>query len=238
MVAHSVRLQRRLRWRTSPANGLAAALVAGAVLCAGLSLGTRLLGVEPFVTLFAVTSEQNIPTWYAVGLLMITGLIMIGVGALTPRSDLRLRWGWCASALVLLALSIDELASLHERFGSYGAGLVDATGLLHFSWVVPGLAIALVPVAALAYLGWRLPRAVAVELLAGLGIFLVAAFGLEMLGGFVLNQVGDGHLYALAAATEELLEMVGVIAMLHATARMLAVERFGSRVTLSYAPPG
>ena len=237
MVAQLDRMLPRAHWRASPANVVAAVLVVGAVLCAGLSLGTRLLGVEPFVTLFAVTSEQNVPTWYAVVLLMITGLIMVGVGALTPRSQPRLRWGWWVAALVLIALSIDELASLHERLGSYGASLVDASGLLHFAWVVPGLAVALVPVAALAYLGSRLPRPIAVELLAGLGIFLAAAFGLEMLGGLVLDQIGDGHLYALTATTEELLEMVGVIAMLHAAARMLVVARVGSGLTVTYAPP-
>jgi len=238
MPTGPVQMSRDLRWRASPANTAAVALVVGAVSCAVLSLGARLLGVEPFVTLFAVTSEQNFPTWYAVGLLMITGLLMVGIGVLTPRSQRRLRWGWWVYALVLLALSIDELASLHERLGSYGASLVEnASGLLHFAWVVPGLAVALVPVAALAYLAWHLPRAVAVELAAGLGLFLVAAFGLEMIGGLVLEQIGDGHAYALTAATEEFLEMVGVIAMLHAAARMLAVERAGTRLAITYAPP-
>ena len=58
-----------------------------------------------------------------------------------------------------------------------------------------------------------------------------------MLGGLVLDQIGDGHLYALTATTEELLEMVGVIAMLHAAARMLVVARVGSGLTVTYAPP-
>lgn len=225
-------------WRSSAGNQTAAVLLAGAVLCALASLGTRLLGIEPFVTLFAVTSEQNVPTWYAVALLTATAVAMVAVGALTPRADRRTRTSWFVVAAVLVALSVDELASLHERLGAYGAGLVgDAGGLLHFAWVVPGALVALVPVTAVLVLARRLPRRVAVELVAGLGLFLAAAFGLEMVGGLVLDLAGDGHLYALTAAVEELVEMLGVVVMLHATTRMLVLDRSGGSVTVRFAPP-
>src|SRR5688572_10020503 len=57
-----------------------------------------------------VFSEGNLPTWWSVGLLVLTAVAHAVTGALAPRFS----FAWFVSAGVLAALSLDDHTSLHE----------------------------------------------------------------------------------------------------------------------------
>ena len=50
------------------------------------------------------------------------------------------RRAWASLALLFVALSLDEHSGLHEMLGPPIRRGWDATGVLHFAWVVPGAA--------------------------------------------------------------------------------------------------
>lgn len=223
--------------RTGP-NVLAIALLAGAVLCCFLSLLGVVLGAEPWRTLFAVTSEQNLPTWYSLVLMLLATAVALVVGLLKAPFDRALAIRWYILSAVMLLLSLDEAASIHERLDGVGAAIFSGGGLLHFAWVIPGLVIAAIILSAVYTIGRSLPRPIAVELMAGFAIFFFAALGLEMLGGLILDTVGDGWTYVIVATIEEFLEMLGTIVIVHASARMVSASRQSSgAVLLGYSMP-
>lgn len=215
----------RPRFRASFANRIALTLLVGAFLCSVMSMVGVIVGVEPWLSLFAVTSEQNLPTWYATAALTLAALFA-GSAAVSARvSGGAVWWRWCLVSVTLVGLSIDEASSLHERLGDVGASLVNASGVFHFAWVVPGMLLGGLALAVFIQLVRRLPAAVGMELRWGFGIFLIAAIGLEMVGGFVLDAMGDGWTYVLTATAEEFLETFGIIVVMHATCRMLSIGR-------------
>lgn len=212
-----------MKW--TGANVLAFALLGGAVLCSMLSLVGTVLGREPWLSLFAVTSEQNLPTWYSVVLILFAAAMSLAAGLLNHSRDPRLARRWYILCGLLVLLSLDEAASLHEKLESVGSAIVSGGGLLHFTWVVPGIILAALVLTMVYRLGRALPRPVAVELMAGFGVFLFGAVGLEMVGGLVLSMVGEGWTYVIVSTIEEFLENVGMILVAHAVARMVLVER-------------
>lgn len=117
-----VQRARALRTALTPLDRVVGALALVSVVLVLASQVMRLVGVEPYVTLFAVTSEQNIPTWFSSGLLLVAAVAATGVAALVPRDRRQLRLSWCVLAVVLAALSIDDAAALHERLGGLGSG--------------------------------------------------------------------------------------------------------------------
>lgn len=220
-------------WRAASAAATPAdaVVVPLAVVAVGLVLACLLfrdLGVEPYNTLFAVTVEQNIPTWFAAGLLLVTAVAALAVAALVPRNRRGLRGAWCVFAVVLGALSLDDTVSLHERLGTIGDDLLGAQragGLLHFTWVVPGLLAAAVVVLAVVALARQLPTHVRRQLSFGTALFFSGALGMEMVSGVVLDAFGDAVLYVLVTALEELLEMLGVVVILRGVLRTVEVRR-------------
>lgn len=218
-------------WRTT----IVALLCAGGAVLALLSLVFVVTGSQWWRTFFAVTSEQNMPTWYSAAVLLVVALVAGMVGALARRTDRRLAHRWWVLAVVFVALSIDELVSLHEQLGTLGAQVLEPGGVFHFAWVVPGLVVAAVTVTAVVQLARRLPAPARREMYLGIGVFFAAAVGLEMVGGLVLDSIGTGWTYQVVSTTEEFAEIVGAAIVLHACLRMIDLAPAGRGVDLRYA---
>lgn len=192
---------------------------------------------SPLVLLIDVRAEGSVHTWFNVALLTVGGLLHAGVGALARRAG-SAAWPWALTAAALLLLSLDDLLAVHEQLDPLGRALGGGSGALHFAWVLPGLVLGagLVAVAVLA--AQRLPAAAARWLLLGVAALLLAAVGLESVGGVVLDSVGDGPLYILVSHGEELLETWAAGALL--CAAVAAVRVCGGTgagsVEVSYPP--
>jgi hypothetical protein len=161
--------------------------------------------------------EQNIPTWYASGLLLACALLLFIIARHKRLRGDRYTGHWYGLAALFVFCSIDEIVSIHERLTDPLRQTYGLSGLLYFSWVVVGLAV----VVALALIYARFlrdlePRARGHFLLAGL-VFLSGAIGVEMIGGPVW-ELSDGSsvLSALLIHVEETLELAGVLLFLYA----------------------
>jgi len=187
---------------------------------------------------FDVFSEGNLPTWWSVGLLVLTATAHAVTGALAAAAKVRGAWAWFVSAAVLGALSLDDHTSLHERLERVGQEWVTFERFPGY-WLVPGVLAGLLVATALGLLAVRLSGATRWCMVAGLALLLGSALGMELVQGLLVAEGESGPLYVLVLHAEELGENLGVLLMLTAAARSLAVTRDADRLSVRYAvtPP-
>lgn len=169
--------------------------------------------------------ESNPSTWFSSIQLGLAAVLALVVGH--GRADAR-NWGIVAALLAFL--SLDEVATIHERLG----GLPVLPGIGSRTWAGAGLLL-------VALVAWRLlPWALRLEpplrfaLVAGGLLFVAGAVGFEVLAGDWRVAHGEDGLYWALTTAEEDFELVGVfvvvrllLAHLRATAApiTLAVAR-------------
>lgn len=180
--------------------------------------------------LWDTATEANIWTWTSVTVLML--------GAYAHLATAYLRWNSCRSAAflwvmtagLLAAMSLDDLAALHERLFHYGVLLGGGAGLTFFAWVIPGAFVALGICIAFGFLIRKLYGRPRRYLVSGLAIFFGGALGVEMIGASVTEQEGYSNLYVVIYHIEEMMEALGASLLLGAGLADLPEERR----TLSY----
>ncbi len=170
-----------------------------------------------FVRLFDMDREMNIPTWFSAVLLLLCALRSFEISRRTRQRNSSGAAHWAGLALLFGALSLDEVAEIHEIFSEPMRILFNAAGYLYFAWVIP--AFGLVVLIALLYRRFvlELPgQTRKLFLIAGL-LYLVGSMGVELLGGQHWSHNGRYNLtYLTLTAAEEILEMVGVVVFFHA----------------------
>ena len=201
--------------------------------------------------LFDVGEERSIPTWFeSIQFLLCSMLLAVIAAAKKQRND-RYSLHWGVLSIILLLLSLDEVASIHEAIGQQSERLLhSATGLtpggaISFFWVVPGAIFVLIVL--LAYLRFLadLPRTTRRLFLFAGALFVLGALGLEMLTAQVVSSSGGianwiesssggivGQerasaiptiLKGLQTSVEEMFEMLGLTAFVYA---LLAYIRY------------
>lgn len=165
------------------------------------------LGVSPFLDL---SHEQALGTWVAAVLLLTCGLLALGSGLLARRADRPWQRNWYVLAAVLVLISVDEVAAVHDHLTRPLREATGATGLLYFVWVVPvgllGLAFLVYQLRFLAHLG-RTGRDLVV---AGV-VYVTGAAGFEMAQAVLRDDGGSGSPWDLFPFVEEMLELAGTM---------------------------
>jgi hypothetical protein len=176
------------------ASGATIALLVAAHVVNRLTVDSDLLRLD---------AEANLPTWASSGLFGLAGLAWLAVAA-AERSERRLR---ATLGALLLVLSLDELATLHERLSAeIGASTAE--------WIVQPLA-GLAAIALLVAAGRRAGATARRLLLAALG-----ALVLGHLAELATPAPEEGPVAAALKIVEESLEMlVGAFALAAAAAR-------------------
>lgn len=203
-------------------------LLTGLGLCVELVYARwRPSGLGPVLGFLSLSYEQNLPTWYASGLLLCCALVLAAIAREAALTGASHRWHWRGLAATFLYLSLDEAVGLHEHLGE---GL-ELPGVLYFSWVVP--AAVAVGVFGLLYLPFlaHLPARPRWQFLAAGAIYVTGALGMELPLGYWTERHGNDNLvYALIDLVEESLELLGVSLFLVAL-----VEYLGARVRVTLA---
>jgi len=152
--------------------------------------------------LFDVDEEQTIPNWFSSALLAFGALLMAAIaGAARGRGSAEAP-RWAATSLVMLYMSFDEVAGLHETFNS----------LSPISWTVPFGLLALAVGAYFLPFVLKLRRATVRGIVVAGFIYVMGAVGIE----FITSRIFTGGEfkkfdYAILTALEEGLEMSGAI---------------------------
>ncbi|MEX0827753.1 MAG: hypothetical protein WD005_02260 [Haliea sp.] len=174
------------------------------------------------VDFFYVNQEQNLPSWFSsVQLLFSAGLLAAiwWQEKMTSRPFAR-HWGWLC--LIFVFLSMDEMASLHERtmepLQRLTGGMPD--GIWAPTWLIAGLAFtAVVAIAYLRFFFMCLTPEQRLRLAAAAVVFLSGAVIMEMVAGAVFFPHGyeswvefeETFAYAVTTHVEEFLEMAGIL---------------------------
>lgn len=161
---------------------------------------------------FSPNGEHNLPTWFTAVIMALAALLSALMWRLERARGGSLAGYWAGLALIMLLMSVDEAVSFHEAFVTIFAFMGAWSPWLHFAWVVPGMLLVLI--VGLIYLRflWRLPRPVALYLLASGLIFLSGALVLEMVDGWVLRTWGEDSVqYTIGYVFEDTLEMIGIM---------------------------
>ena len=181
--------------------------------------------------MFLVDHELNVPTLFSV-LLLIQASLLSFVALRCERGNLF----WGLLAVVFLALSLDEMASLHEQLIRPVREALGVSGFLHFAWIIPGAVFVLI----LAILGVKWLRALPSDIRRGFiiaaALYLGAVFLLEAVGGWYGSRIGlHDTIWWLLTTTEETLEMLGLILFGYYAALHIVCNHGLNRIRISVA---
>ena len=160
--------------------------------------------------------ERNPSTWFSALLLALAGSLAFVVGH--GRTDAA-RWNLIAALLWLL--SVDEVASFHERFG----GVPVIPGIGSRAWA--GVGVLLVAFVGVKLLPWALTleHRLRFALFAGSAVFVTGAIGFEVLSGNHELAHGKDTSYWVLATIEENLELLGALLVVRGLLDHLAATR-------------
>jgi hypothetical protein len=196
----------------------------------------RLLG---FVPEFGLDYENNIPTYFTALLLLSAALLAWGANRLARvRRDPFARH-WAVLGGILAYISVDEIASLHERLIPPLRHALGADGIFYFAWVIPGIVLLLLFLIAYARFFWALERRWKRLFAAAGTIYVAGGLGMELVGGGYVSQYGQATLaYALISTVEEVLEMVGLAVLIYALLEYMRAHLSSIRISLNEATEG
>lgn len=182
-----------------------------------------------FFKLIHIDRELSVSTWFASALWLLLAVIAFTAGVLADSK----RGYWFAFGAIAAIASMDETATLHEKFYLAGSALTAYLPFDFFSyrWVIVGVIIATVVAVSLLPFVLSLPRPVTIGVIAGGAVFLAGAIGLETVGGHLEDVYGDRswQLHAIMHV-EEFFEYMGVAIAIYALSGMIRlVRRNGSR---------
>ena len=171
--------------------------------------------------------EANLPTWYSSAKLLVLGLLL-GIFA---KDRIRTAGSLHGYGILLimpalsLALSLDEVAMIHEWIGQLSDSLLPTghrsatalsrTGIWMFLLGVPFLVVTALAWTRFIHVVHVNRRAVRLYL-SGFAAHVASALGTEILSNFV-----SGAAYVAQVATEEFGEMVGVTLMIGGSLELL-----------------
>jgi hypothetical protein len=184
-----------------------------------------------------VATEGNLPTGWSAGLFS-AGAVLYGILAwLTWKTRAGGTIAWTVLAVLLLALSLDDATWLHERTDRWGVKVVEISQFTYV-WLIFGIPVAILLLIVVVLSARRLPRRSALLVVGGMATLMVAAVGLEYVGGEIIrtHPEGAGRLFVRVYHLEELLEMVGASIALVAPLAALTVRRAGAAVTVAPLP--
>jgi len=169
------------------------------------------------VRMFFLDKENNIPTYFSTGILLLSACLLSVIAVLKKREKDSFAGHWIALAIIFLLLSMDEASSTHELLTSPLRHLLHTSGILYFAWVIPGFVF----VVAIAIIFWRFLKHLPVRtrrlFVVAAIIYIAGVIGTELVAGWYVELYTRNNLtYSFLAMLEETLEMTGVIVFVYA----------------------
>jgi hypothetical protein len=186
---------------------------------------TNIWGYTPRI--LDLNVEASIPTWYSAMKLFVIAQLLGILALVFARRDYLDAVPFLFLGLLALILSMDEVATIHERYARHIEPLLTQVvrADLYFShtgyWMLvlgPILAASVAIGIWLVVKRVAIPQRVAKKALLGLAVFFVSAAGLETLSNSTLSPAAS----VVQIAMEEGGEMVGVSFMIWALLDLLA----------------
>jgi len=215
--------------------GAAAAVMAAGVAVVLMSEAPwydRIPGNRSYYAIFHIGCESCVPAWLSSSLLLVSSGLCAIVAGLKGQCGDRWKRHWAALAVIFAYLSVDEAAEIHEKLSLLVKLIVPADGILHYPWVVGGVAAVAVVVLVYARFLVNLPRRTAALFVLAGASYVGGAVGMEMVDGAYIDVFGRDLTYIALVHIEESLELVGVLLFAYALIDYLRAWIGGFRVTI------
>lgn len=188
---------------------------------------------------FDVGNENNLPTWWNAALLMVAAALASVVACVSWNGRRAKSPGtavWWLIGLLLAALSLDEVASLHERLGRLADAALPGHGFT-YAWLAVGIPMALALLTGTVFVTRSLAVVPRRLLLAGLLVLFAGAVGLEAANDILvrLSDQADAHnphLFHVIYHAEELLELLGACLLVTAPLSSVQVNHYPDGVVV------
>ena len=169
-----------------------------------------------FVRMFDLDMERNVPTLFSSLILAISSFLFYLLSRSPKEQKKGSRKYWLGLSFVFIFLSFDESAKIHEKLGDFTEQFVDASGFLHYPWVISYSILVLILAAFYLRFFLKMEKKVFWSFIGAAVMFLGGAIGFELLGANESSQHGTATvLYSVLYTIEESLEMFGVIYLIH-----------------------
>ncbi|HAJ92664.1 MAG TPA: hypothetical protein DCO71_08655 [Gammaproteobacteria bacterium] len=180
--------------------------------------GTPFWGITRFIYL---GSDENVSAWYSSILLAVAGLIAYECWLYANKKNIQGSLSFLLFAGLLVFMSADEVARIHEIIGRYTAdffGISSRDFATRASWVWIGG-----PFVIAVFIGFMLLLRKMFSLVPGSMFYLLTGFSLIILGGVILESTINflNHeelqwLWNIEIIVEESLEMIGTLFIAYA----------------------
>lgn len=232
-------LARRLVWALLAIHVLS---FASNFLYHGLGIGRKVHVVIWLAKFFNVDEQQNLPTWFSAGVLLLTAWILWEVASAAAAAEQgRYVRHWRILSVVFALLSLDGMTEAHRMLRT---GPIATIGNAS-SWILVLAPLALVFAAS--YLGFlfHLPQRTRWSIFTAAAAYLIGVTAVEIVGAMTGRNMlahlpgqdltGAAYLrYLLAASTEELIQAMAVIAFLFVAGGCL--QRYRDLAVVSARP--
>jgi hypothetical protein len=162
--------------------------------------------------LFDLDEEQSVPNWYSSAALGLAALLAAAIAGAARRERSPDAWRWRAMAWIILYMSLDEVAGLHETMNS----------LSTITWTIPFGLLALVVGAWMLPFVWRLPPPTRIGIIVSGFIYVMGAAGIELISSQFFDESNKRQFaYALNTVLEEGMEMLGIVLLIHTLLRYM-----------------
>lgn len=168
------------------------------------------------IDLFSVNAEQTIPTWYSTLLLFAAAALLILIARAKYAAGDRYWRHWGGLAVILLYLSMDEGAAIHEIVADGLQNTLNLTGFLTFGWQIVAVPLVIVFIILYARFVFHLPRRTRNLLILAGALYMGGALVVEGISANQYDLQGGVTFNYLAIATiEELCEMLGAVLLIY-----------------------
>jgi hypothetical protein len=170
-----------------------------------------------WLVLFDLDKEWNVPTIYSALLLFAPSGLLAMIAAEQRRNRVRDFRYWIALSAIFCFFGFDELFSIHNSAKHLVPLWFKHIGLFNLRWdlrwIVIGFPITFIIVILFVPFVLRLPRRTACGIVISGMVYVGAALGVEMIGGWWIGKhTKDNWTYSTLVVIEETFEMVGALA--------------------------
>ena len=165
---------------------------------------------------FGLDEEANFPTLYSTLTLGFCSLLLAIIASIKKEINSHNTKLWRILALIFLFLAIDESCSIHEILIPIIRIPFKTTGFLYFPWVIPAVILLIVFLIVFRTFIFNLPIKIRSLFLLSGGIYIGGALGMELIGGYLVDNSGlETTAYWIAYSIEEFLEMFGIVIFIY-----------------------
>ncbi len=177
------------------------------------------------VNLFNLDKELNFPTWYAALSLIFCSFLLFIISSAKKKSNDSYYRHWVFLSAIFFLLASDEMIQLHEQVITPIRNILNTTGYLYITWVIPAIIFGVIFLVAYYKFLLHLPRYYMFLFIISGTVYILGAIGLEIIGSNHIYFYGQNNLsYSLLTTLEEVLEMTGILFFIFTITSYISTE--------------